>query len=261
MAAYELGVPLPSMFHDWMDICQRTIPADDRPPIDLGRLVAQFIDVSSRVRNLSDNGSRSNSRSSLLEELVALDASFAAWADALDGRWLYSTEHRDDLPSVAVFRGEYHLYHSIWVARTWNYYRWARILTNQLILRLSPDKNPGQDPSGLAAEDRTRRLETITNLADGVLASTPSHWRHPVLEKRAPLSVELDGPTGGGPAGLPILLYQLKVAACAPGVAFERWVWAYTVLECVWGDMGMKQARTMMDTMVAHRRSMNEVVE
>lgn len=138
------------------------------------------------------------------------------------------------------------------MARIWNYYRWARILVNQMILDLAA-KNPTSSHSLINLAATKDRLDTVRLLSRDILASTPSHWRHPLLGDKTPLPVQQQGGAGAGAAGIPVLLFHLKVAGCAPGVPLEYWQWSYGVIECIWGDMGMQHAKSMMDAMAVHR--------
>ena len=181
-----------------------------------------------------------------------MEAEFGAWGESLDGPWCYRTEVAQRLPPEAVFHGTYHVYHDIWVVRVLNHYRWARILNNQLILDLF-DRNPISAQSLEDSSVSKQRLATIQALAGDVLAGTPAQWRHPLLKDEDLVCVENRGLDGAGSAGLAVLLFQLKVAACAPGVPDEYWTWTYGVVACIWGDMGMQHAKAMMDALVAHR--------
>jgi hypothetical protein len=255
LTAYEVGIPLPAMFQEWVSFSQRAISPEDQPSITLGLLIARFIEMSSYVRfNVLNDGKPTTT--STIEKLLGLDDEFSDWEGSLDGFWRYKTEKSAHLPAAAVFEGEYHNYYDMWIARIWNHYRWSRILLNQLILDMV-NSNPVSGQSLVSDDGRQERLAVIKRLARDILASTPSHWRHPLLGDNAAVPVQQKGGGGAGAAGVPILLFQLQVAACAPGVPPKFWNWAYGVLECIWGDMGMLHAKTMMDTMLAHRESMN----
>lgn len=245
------------MFHDWVSFSRRTMLPEDQPAVTLGPLIARFIEVSSFVRfsAFRDGNSATNS---MLQQLIDIDEEFGDWENSLDGLWCYKTERAPHLPPAAVFEGEYHDYHDMWVARMWNHYRWSRILLNQLILDMSSKNTVSGQQLLISAEGRRECLKTIRRLARDILASTPSHWRHPLLGDSAAIPVQQNGVAGAGAAGIPVLLFQLQVAACAHGVLPEYWNWAYSVLECIWGDMGMKQAKAIMDTLLVHRDSLKD---
>ena len=232
------------------------MPPEDVPATRLGLLIARFIELSSKVRfSVLSDGTKTTTN--MIKDLIDIDDEFEQWEDSLDGYWLYKVERGPHLPPAAVFEGEYHDYYDMWVARIWNYYRWARILASQLILDLVA-KNPTSSHSliNLAAVDD--RLGSVKVLARDILASTPCHWRHPLLGDKTPVPVQQKGGAGAGAAGVPVLLFHLKVAGCAPGVPLEYWQWSYSVIECIWGDMGMQHAKSMMDAMIAHRAEVNK---
>ncbi|KAK2042270.1 hypothetical protein LZ31DRAFT_526531 [Colletotrichum somersetense] len=244
------GMPMPPDFYDWVLYgSQLQIPID-RPSTDLAVLIARFVEVSSVIHNhvISDGNPKT---ANVLQQLLDLDSDMASWENALEGAWLYETVHATHLPPKAVFEGEYHKYHDVWTARIWNYYRWARVLVNQNVLDLA-NKNPISSLSLVSAAARDNFLANIRRLARDTLVSAPTHWRHPSLDGQAQIKVESPGGGGSGSAGLPALLFHLKVAGCAPGVPRRYWEWALGVMQTIWGDMGMLHARSMMEAMRAH---------
>ncbi|KAK1968066.1 hypothetical protein LY78DRAFT_655604 [Colletotrichum sublineola] len=244
------GMPMPPDFYDWVSYGSRLQMSFDRPSTDLAVLIARFVEISSIIHNhvISDGKPKT---ANVLQQLLDLDSDMASWETALEGDWLYQTSHASHLPPKAVFGGEYHKYHDVWTARIWNYYRWARVLVNQNVLDLA-DKNPISSLSLVSAAARDNFLANIRRLARDTLVSAPTHWRHPSLDGQAQIKVESPGGGGAGSAGLPALLFHLKVAGCAPGVPREYWEWALGVIQTIWGDMGMLHARSMMEAMRAH---------
>ena len=77
------------------------------------------------------------------------------------------------------------------------------------------------------------------------------------MDEKKQVPVVHNGTAGSGSAGIPVLLFQMKVAACAPGIPREYWEWAVGVMECIWGDIGMMHARSMKETLVAHREALD----
>ncbi|KAH6687532.1 hypothetical protein EV126DRAFT_432603 [Verticillium dahliae] len=259
---YSMFIPIqvtamevPREFFDWISFGTRLQHPTDQPSTDLAFLIARFVQISSFIQGhvLSDGQPKTTNT---IRQLLSLDTELGAWADSLEGQWLYRTEKAPDLPPRAVFRGEYHLYFDVWFARIWNYYRWARILVDQNLLDLI-NQNPISSLPLVSVARRAQVLETIRALARDVLVSTPSHWRHPLLDDAAQITVESAGGGGSGAAGLPALLFQLKVASCAPGVPKSYWAWALDIIQTIWGDMGMLHARSMMEAMRAHQDALD----
>ena len=247
--AHAAGRPLPAPFYEWVSFSRSLLDPMDYPTTDLGLLIARFVDLSAYIRAEPPKGKRI----SAVHQLLELDAAFEDWEAGLTSVWPYRTESARHLPPAAVFNGEYHVYYDMWTARMWMHYRWARILTNQTIVDLA-DQQPRSSPPLLLAAQYQRCLNIIRQQARETLVSIPSHWRHPLLDKqKSTMPVEKSGGAGSGAAGIPVVLFQLKVAACAPGLPAAYWDWAYGVMECIWGDLGMVHAKNMMDGMVAER--------
>lgn len=242
-------MPLPPMFHDWVNVARQAMQPEDFPAATLGDLVARFIKMSiiAHTRKFRDGEAAVGQ---LLRKLLELDFALGSWVTSLDGIWRYKTLQAPNLPPSAVFGGEYHVYHDLWVARVWNHYRWARILVNQVMLDMAA-KYPLSSSPLTADIAYKERFKTIKTEARNTLVSASCHWRHPLLSGKIGQQIEELGVGRLGSAGLPILLFQLKVAACAPGVPHEYWNWTYDIMNCIWGDMGMLHAKNMMDTMDA----------
>ncbi|GKT53589.1 C6 zinc finger domain-containing protein [Colletotrichum tofieldiae] len=243
-------MPMPAEFYDWVSYGSQLQVPIDQPSTDLAVLIARFVEISSIIHShvISDGKPKTVN---VLQQLLDLDSDMASWEAGLEGYWLYETVHATHFPPKAVFEGEYHKYHNIWTARIWNYYRWARVLVNQNLLDLA-NKNPVSSLSLVSAAARDNFLANIRRLARDTLVSAPTHWRHPALDGAARITVESPGGGGAGSAGLPALLFHLKVAGCAPGAPKAYWEWALGVIQTIWGDMGMLHARSMMEAMRAH---------
>ncbi|KAF6804653.1 White-opaque regulator 1-like protein 2 [Colletotrichum sojae] len=244
------GMPIPQDFYDWVSYGSQLQMPFDRPSTDLAIIIASFVEISSFVHNhvISDGKPKTVH---IMQRLLDLEIALAGWAAGLTGEWEYRVIHAAHLPPKAVFQGQYHKYHDVWTARIWNYYRWARILVIQTLLDLA-NQNPSSSLSLLSAFSREKFLKTIQELSKDILVSAPTHWRHPILDETAQVTVESPGGGGAGSAGLPALLFHLKVAGCAPGVPKVYWEWSMAVIQTIWGDMGMLHARSMMEAMRAH---------
>ena len=56
-----------------------------------------------------------------------------------------------------------------------------------------------------------------------------------------------------GAFGIPHLTFQLRVAACAPGVPYDVWRWALDTLEAVWAELGMLHAKSLAEVLRGQR--------
>lgn len=167
------------------------------------------------------------------------------------GKWRYHVYHHPALPPEAVFRRHYHRYTDVWTSRTWNHFRWARILTNQMILEFV-ERYPTSATGFVSLGQQDRIHETIRRLAVDVLTSSPTHYKHPRLTRDHLDIIQTHGGAGAGAVGIPHLMFQLQVAACAPGVPYEIWRWTLGVMETAWGELGMMHIKSLADVLKSH---------
>ncbi|TDZ20786.1 Aspercryptin biosynthesis cluster-specific transcription regulator atnN [Colletotrichum orbiculare MAFF 240422] len=161
------GLPMPPDFYDWVSYGSQLQMPFDRPSTDLAVVIARFIEMSSFIhRHVISDGKPKTVH--IIQQLVDLDHNLAEWEAGLKGQWEYRVVRADHLPAKAVFDGEYHKYHDVWTARIWNYYRWARILVNQVLLGLA-NQNPISSLSLISAASRDTMIETIKALARNIL--------------------------------------------------------------------------------------------
>lgn len=247
------ATPLPAPFSEWIAFSHALLDPPDRPATDLGMLICRFIELSTHIQtHVLIDGERHSA--STLKQLLDIDDSFAEWDRKLGPTWRFRTEKANDIPAAAVFEGEYHIYFDMFVARMWGHYRWARTLLNRIIADFITS-HPLSSSSLVTPSEYKTRLEIVRLLARDTLISTPTHWRHPLLTDRSVVPVENVGGAGSGSAGLPIVLFHLQAAACGPGSLDAYWDWAIGVMECIWSDMGILHAKSMMDSMRSHRDS------
>lgn len=227
---------------------------EDMPALDLAYLIGKFVNLAAYVKGhiLSDGRPAATK---MMQKLLGMDTELLAWARGLPENWKYSVRREKGLPQDAVFEGEWHVYHDMWVARIWAHYRWARILLQQMILFMM-DSCPTSSLPLMSVSERAQRFDLIRQLSRDTLASTPIHWRHPSLSENRHIQVQQTGGAGSGAAGVPVLVFQLQTAACAPGVPISHWNWVSGILECIWGDMGMLHAKSMREAMIAHREKL-----
>lgn len=250
------GLPITEPFYETVSFSRSLLDPEDHPAMDLGVLIARFVNYSSYLKACEHRDTRPTP-SSTLQRLFELDAAFADWELGLSGIWPYRTVEAAHLPSAAVFEGEYHVYYDMWTARVWSHYRWARLLVNQTILGVV-HKYAQYGLDLLSTEEHDLCYKTIQKLSKDTLVSTPSHWRHPLLDEHSGVPVEKPGGAGSGSAGIPVVIFQLAVAACAPGLPAGYWDWTYEIMECIWGDLGMLHAKSMMAAMKTHRDGLQQ---
>lgn len=245
---------IPDNFFDWIRESRASdlLPQDEKPGADLIPMIARFAQLNATLRTrVFTDGDESTAH--ILQQLLAVDADMDEWESSQAGKWRYEVLSSPDLPREAVFRGTYHRYSDVWASRIWSHFRWARLLTNQRILELA-ESHPRTAAGAVPPGPRQERIrETVRRLAVDVLTSVPTHYRHPRLTWKDLDMVQTHGGAGAGVVGIPHLTFNLRVAACAPGVPYEVWRWALDVLDTVWSDLGMLHAKSLADELRKHR--------
>lgn len=288
---------VPPVVAEYISNTYREKPTDDQIMSKLLLTLIDFINLSAFIHHQVLTDGRSDMVDHVVQALQ-LEARLIAWEHGITekkGLWQYDVCETTKLPPEAVYNGRFHRYSDISTARIWGYYRWARILLNEMLLEFI-DKCPNSVAAGLArlkmdsgstlsakigsavisdatgvgtrdtdteSTEKLRRkaLKTIRMCAEDTFVSTPVYWRHPSipLEDYATVAtpVPIYGANGGtGVAGLMPTLFHLNVAACAPGVPDEDFDWALAVIDTVWAYLGLRQARSLADKMRLHREAL-----
>lgn len=238
----EGGLPRP--FFDWISMGSM-VPDPDKPSAELIGIIVGFVQLSTLVRSQPLVDGYSNT-SSIVRQALDIDAQLDSWESHRQGLWAVTEKKVPNFfPPQAALDDCYHVYSDMYIARVWNHYRWARILVNQLLLEAA-ERFPRSSTPLISTKQKQLSLDRIRRLTRDTLVSVPSHYRHPKL------GVEqcdcLDETRGGaviGIAGIPTLLFEVKVAGCAPGVPRRHRTWALGILDTVWADMGMWQAKVL----------------
>ncbi|KAL1843698.1 hypothetical protein VTJ49DRAFT_398 [Mycothermus thermophilus] len=240
---------LPPMFSDWISISQKMVTDADRPSAQLIGVIARFVQLAGLVRAQPHFDGHPSTTDMILQALE-IDEDLEAWEARQTGLWAVVEERVSDdtfFPPQAVLDGCYHVYDNTYIARVWNHYRWARILVNQLLLE-SVDRFPLSSASLIPPTRQHRSLACIARLARDTLVSVPTHYRHPSLrEEHWPYFDKTKWGASIGVAGIPTLLFEVKVAGCAPGVPMRHRAWALEIIETVYKKTGMFQARMLAE--------------
>ena len=244
------GLPLPDTFFDWVSLADRAVLPVDKPATDLLLIITQFVQLSAFVRNTCLFDDRPETTNAI-RELFDLEERLSSWGERQEGIWRYSESVVDGFPAGTVFNNKIHTYTSMWIARVWNHYRWSRLLINQMIIDFV-NRYPVSSRALIKNAQLAQCLGSIRRMAEDTFVSIPTHWRHPRMEKEHRDRVEnTTGAAGIGAAGVPSLLFHIKVAACSPGIPYEDFRWALGILDTVWGHTGMLQAKALADLMRA----------
>ncbi|KAI0862755.1 hypothetical protein F4860DRAFT_110611 [Xylaria cubensis] len=246
--------PLPPGFFECLKLCKMLLQdCIESCAVDLAFATARLLQLlltADRANSVDDQQETDN----LIQQFLAVETVFERIERQLRAAYPF-VENRSDQPSPALFRSKWHSYSEIWGARIWNHYRWARILLGEHIIRFTIEY-PRSSARYISPPHKVQCYATIERIAEEMLVSTPSHWHHPVLDDAAARKYEAPGQGGAGAAGLPTLLWHLKVSGCAPNVPPEFWDWAYDILQVVWKNMGMQHAQALAEVMDEHRKSL-----
>ncbi|KAK0674247.1 hypothetical protein QBC41DRAFT_309674 [Cercophora samala] len=240
----EGGLPPP--FQQWLSMGASMATPKDRPSTELILPVVEFVKLSGYVRSQHFIDGQ-QATTDMIRTALALDAQFAAWENRQEGPWIVIEEQVSNnfFPPEAVFEGRFHIYTDMYFARIWNHYRWARIMISQLLLE-SVQRFPSSSSSLISDEKVQQIQDCIVRLVRDILISIPTHYRHPNLQS---VHLEYFDKTQGGAvigiAGIPTLLFEIKVAGVAPGIPRHYRTWALGILETIWAKMGMYQSKVL----------------
>lgn len=228
------------------------LPYEEQCTCDLAVAIAQVLQILTLSKSplLSDGDTET---AKVLGQLHGMDSVMNNLEYELQLSLPFTIETAPkEYPSEAVFKGKYHRYIEIEAARLWNHLRWARILVVQRLIELN--KMFPQSYTVVIPPSQTEDFySTSQRMAEDIITSTPSHWHHPILSDVQARRLASVGKGGTGAAGLPGLLWHLKVAGCAPGVPTEFWDWSYAIAQVVWKTMGMQHALALSEVMEGHR--------
>ncbi|VBB86686.1 Putative protein of unknown function [Podospora comata] len=240
----EGGLPPP--FQQWLSMGANMATPKEIPSTELILPVVELVKLSGYVRSQHFIDGQ-QATTDMIGTALALDAQFGAWEDRQDGPWTVIEEQVSDnfFPPDAVFEGRYHIYTDMYFARIWNHYRWARIMLSQLLIE-SVQRFPSSSSSLISDKKIQQIQDCLVRLVRDTLISIPTHYRHPNLQ---PEHLEHFDKTQGGAvigiAGIPTLLFEIKVAGVAPGIPRHYRTWAMGILETIWAKMGMYQSKVL----------------
>lgn len=218
----------------------------DKPSTELIRMLARLVHLSTFVsRHVLVDGHPKTTE--VILEALEIDTQLEAWESGQEGIWVVAEECDKSLPPDAVFDGCYHVYTDMWTARVWNHYRWSRLLVNDMLARFAESYPISAGPL-LSASHQLQTRNCIIRVARDMLVSIPTHYRHPRLEPaHRRLLDKTSGGAGMGAAGIPTLLFQIRLAGCAPFVPAPYRAWVRSILETIWADTGMTQAKAQAE--------------
>ncbi|KAI0393599.1 hypothetical protein F5Y17DRAFT_466779 [Xylariaceae sp. FL0594] len=262
--AQMTATPLPTGFYECLKICKQLLEHNPEAcVVDLAFTIARLLHLLLYSEQHTIFIDRRPETADLIQRFLELESVFDRAEKSLQASYPF-VEQQEPLAdpqkgplgaalTSALFRGKWHAYSDIWGARIWNHFRWASLLFGESVINLAL-KYPLSSARLFPPPRKVRCYATIERIAEDMLISTPSHWHHPSLDDATAKKYEAPGQGGAGAAGLPTLLWHLKVAGCAPNVPPDVWEWSYNVLQVVWKSMGMQHALSVAEAMEDHRR-------
>ncbi|KAK4230778.1 hypothetical protein QBC38DRAFT_451807 [Podospora fimiseda] len=243
----DTGV-LPGPFSQWVSMSINLCSPDDKPSAELIAVIVEFVKLAAYVRSRPFIDGKPETTDFIAKALV-IEKQLDDWGRRQTGIWAVVEEGREDkvFPPEAVFEGCYHVYFDMYIARVWNHYRWARTMVNQLLVE-SVARFPFSSSSIVTPMQRELSQSNLVRLSRDTLVSIPTHYRHPRMnEIQRQVFDKVQGGAVIGIAGIPTLLFEIKVAACAPGIPLRYRTWARGIVETIWLHMGMYQAKVIAD--------------
>ncbi|KAI2671701.1 hypothetical protein LCP963914a_9630 [Penicillium roqueforti] len=138
---------------NWSPDLIPSAPPDILPDVDLVDILIRYTKFDAHVHHQKP-GSRAVVNSALLFE-----DELREWETHLPIHWSFAIKEPNTYEHT--FRGQYHVYANMWVARVFNHYRWARLLVNETIVsQISKMARPTADDVTYAPELQVRKLSS-----------------------------------------------------------------------------------------------------
>ncbi|KAK3997350.1 hypothetical protein QBC44DRAFT_93408 [Cladorrhinum sp. PSN332] len=239
---------LPGPFSQWVSMSVNLCSPADKPSAELIGMIVEFVKLAAYVRSRPFIDGQPET-ADFIAKALAIETQLDDLERRQTGLWAVVEESVDNklFPPEAVFEGRYHVYWDMYIARVWNHYRWARTMVNQLLLE-SVNRFPVSSSAIVTPMQRQLSQSNLVRLARDTLVSVPTHYRHPRMnQSQRQVFDKVQGGAVIGIAGIPTLLFEIKVAACAPGIPLHYRNWARGIVETIWLHMGMYQAKVIAD--------------
>ena len=184
---------------------------------------------------------RNNNDTGVVALANSIDSDLEDWENSLPRSYSYSVV--ESAKSEYVFSNTYHVYKSTWTASIRNFYRSARILTQEVITGwLSRNSMPN---SSINESQRRHSKVLLTNLAYDICASAPF-----ILGASKSSVSSLRPPRAG--TGAPLLWALYLVATMDQELPGAR-TWIITRLALIGRMMGIKQAESLANVLKTKR--------
>lgn len=112
-------------------------PTEQTAPCQLATVASQLVNLRQGWQELSlQFQPPGNNISQLLSQAFGLENQLTSWADQLPPHWrpIPATRIPESVRKAGIFRDQCDCYPDLWVASTWNFYRYSRIAVHRIIL-------------------------------------------------------------------------------------------------------------------------------
>lgn len=165
----------------------------------------------------------------------SIDAEFADWANCLPWEYAYMTRTNENSEDT-VF-DHYHVYKGFWIAGVWNLYRCARILTNEIIMKILSIQIHSTSKAAQFKAMYRKSVDVASQLSSDIRASIPFYFGK--------------GFSSNGSSNIPMaaaghaVLWPLFVVCTFPESSSSTQDWAIKQLQKVSDLKGIKQATSL----------------
>ncbi|KAE9378591.1 hypothetical protein N431DRAFT_553032 [Stipitochalara longipes BDJ] len=147
----------------------------------LSLLVIRYADLRASMSSFQDYSDPER----IISTAYALECDFASWVKSIPLEYIYQTINLSERVNE-VYSDHYHVYSSIRVATTWNHYRCARLLANEIILdqlshlyETSPTSPFLTSHSCYSERQILESNATLMHLCEDICASVPYYMGSP----------------------------------------------------------------------------------
>lgn len=177
----------------------------DIPQAKLIAITARFIEV----RKDLEEGTPGDIASKI-QRALDLDADLVNWKASLPSSWAFESVKSDSINAMMNFGDEnIHVYPSIWIAKSWNFYRTVRIILGNLLLQ----QIAMTSWVPIHEVDQQQCVRTLNRLSEDICSTVPYTTQY--FENNGPLAVPKASPMFS-------LLWPFVVAASLRGTSKAR---------------------------------------
>lgn len=214
---------------NWSPDLVPSAPPEILPGVDLVDIMVRFTKFDAYVHHQKPDAR------AVVDSALLFEDELREWETNLPVDWSFTVKESNTYEYT--FRGQYHVYKDMWVARIFNHYRWARLLANE---RIISQISKMARPTANDVIQRQRALHTIACMAIEICAGAASQ------EAISAQGVAED------PSHIPLLngtfmlLFPLGIAGGAAGTPDEVHDWVVGALERIGSTMGIRRAFEMI---------------